>query len=361
MEKLKSDWFRGDARLEAALNHHPAHITPGAKGDHVKKIQAALESLLTDPPVAIAAGERGAGLYGPSTADAVLRYKTENNIINRSYQTRPDNVVGKMTMRALDDAMLGGSPAAGGKNVQIAAAILPTLGRLDQVLGPYALALSPMLRARLERLRAEAAAAAGATRTFDGEVKDEYDRGIVRLNAVPIGQPGPFQLVAAPAVAVAGVAVTALEAAVVATGVVLLLCAVSDDFRDAVSTLATRALDAMAEALIQAFADATAFSDLVDECNMKNQTPNPLCGRRREDFQRKRDEFETKHGDAKRAVLDALKRFGKVVPLSQVKDFKEALKKARAAMEVLKTVLKEFEELKDLLWKDCGCRFLMGF
>ena len=44
--------------------------------------------------------------YGPSTADVVLAYKRKRNIINYSYQTTADNIVGKMTMAALDKEML---------------------------------------------------------------------------------------------------------------------------------------------------------------------------------------------------------------------------------------------------------------
>jgi len=44
--------------------------------------------------------------YDPSTANAVLLYKKERNIINRSYQTQADNIVGKMTIAALDREML---------------------------------------------------------------------------------------------------------------------------------------------------------------------------------------------------------------------------------------------------------------
>jgi hypothetical protein len=96
---LQSKLFRGDPKLEAALVSDSAHIVQGAIGPHVGKIQQALNEL------------DGAGLnpdenYGPATASAVLAYKQKRNIINRSYQTRADNVVGKMTIAALDVEML---------------------------------------------------------------------------------------------------------------------------------------------------------------------------------------------------------------------------------------------------------------
>src|SRR5450432_562851 len=92
---LKSQLFRGDAKLEAAAVAAPAHIVPGASGDHVRKIQIALN--LVDN-----AGLDTDGIYGPRTADAVLAYKQKRQIINRSYQSQADNIVGVMTMAALD-------------------------------------------------------------------------------------------------------------------------------------------------------------------------------------------------------------------------------------------------------------------
>lgn len=92
---LKSQLFRGDPQLEAAAVSNPAHIVPGARGEHVRKIQRAL-NLLED------AGLDPDGIYGQATADAVLAYKQKRDIVNRSYETEADNIVGIMTMAALD-------------------------------------------------------------------------------------------------------------------------------------------------------------------------------------------------------------------------------------------------------------------
>ena len=100
---LQSKLFRGDRRLEACLTDNASHITPGAVGDHVTKIQTAL-TLLGEPH--IAASEITTKTYGPYTAAAVLAYKTKRNIVNRSYQTHADNIVGKMTIDALDRELL---------------------------------------------------------------------------------------------------------------------------------------------------------------------------------------------------------------------------------------------------------------
>jgi peptidoglycan hydrolase-like protein with peptidoglycan-binding domain len=99
---LRSRLFSGDGKLEAAAISNPAHIVPGAVGQDVSKIQQALRLLDGD---AIDPAELEAERYGPSTAKAVLSYKTKNGIINRAYQTKPDNIVGIMTMASLDDGM----------------------------------------------------------------------------------------------------------------------------------------------------------------------------------------------------------------------------------------------------------------
>jgi peptidoglycan hydrolase-like protein with peptidoglycan-binding domain len=96
---LQSRLFRGDAKLEAAAVSDSAHVTPGATGDHVAKIQFALMRLDEAPLVQD-------GVYGPQTAAAVQAYKSKRNIINRSYQSQADNIVGIMTMASLDREML---------------------------------------------------------------------------------------------------------------------------------------------------------------------------------------------------------------------------------------------------------------
>jgi peptidoglycan hydrolase-like protein with peptidoglycan-binding domain len=95
---LKSRLFCGDSKLEAAAVSHAAHIAPGAKGEHVRKIQYAV-ARIDGVPVS------QDGSYGPATAAAVLAYKTKRSIINRSYQSTADNIVGIMTIAALDREM----------------------------------------------------------------------------------------------------------------------------------------------------------------------------------------------------------------------------------------------------------------
>jgi peptidoglycan hydrolase-like protein with peptidoglycan-binding domain len=100
---LQSHLFRDDRALNACAVKDSAHIKEGAKGDAVAKIQAALIDL---DKAAIADKEVAAKFYGQSTAAAVLAYKKKRNIVNRAYQTEADNIVGRMTIKALDEELI---------------------------------------------------------------------------------------------------------------------------------------------------------------------------------------------------------------------------------------------------------------
>ena len=99
---LQSNLFSGDAKLQACLVNDAAHVTLGTRGEHVGKLQIALKAL---GDVEISASEFASKTYGPSTAAAVLSYKQKRKIINFSYQTQADNIVGKMTIASLDQEM----------------------------------------------------------------------------------------------------------------------------------------------------------------------------------------------------------------------------------------------------------------
>jgi hypothetical protein len=99
---LKSNLLSGDRRLEACAASDPAHIVLGSVGKHVAKIQIALAIL---DGASIDSKEALSQTYGRSTAAAVLAYKKKRNIINWSYQQQADNIVGKMTIGALDAEM----------------------------------------------------------------------------------------------------------------------------------------------------------------------------------------------------------------------------------------------------------------
>lgn len=97
---LQSKLLSGDPKLEACLLSDPAHITPGSRGDHVKKIQIALNQLSD-------AGLEEDGIYGPLTVTAVTDYKNHpSRRILQPYQTTADNIVGKRTIASLDSGLL---------------------------------------------------------------------------------------------------------------------------------------------------------------------------------------------------------------------------------------------------------------
>lgn len=101
---LRSNLFREDRLLEACLTEDAAHIRQGTQGLHVAKIQAALTDL---DNARITDRELDRKLYGPQTAAAVLAYKQKRKIVNHSYQERADNIVGRMTIAALDKELVG--------------------------------------------------------------------------------------------------------------------------------------------------------------------------------------------------------------------------------------------------------------
>jgi hypothetical protein len=103
---LRSALFAGDPQLEACLVSDPAHVVPGSTGNHVRKIQQALETL---DGATIPDDEKDSSTYGPATTDAVLHYKTVRSIINFEIQNQADNIVGKRTIKSMDDELVGGT------------------------------------------------------------------------------------------------------------------------------------------------------------------------------------------------------------------------------------------------------------
>lgn len=109
MGVLRSDELKDDPKLEACATNPSGHLRIGSPpGPHILKIQLAIERLQPTGP-SISAEEKKAMSYGPTTAKAVLYYKTNHTppIINSSYQRVPDNIVGQMTIMALDADLFG--------------------------------------------------------------------------------------------------------------------------------------------------------------------------------------------------------------------------------------------------------------
>jgi peptidoglycan hydrolase-like protein with peptidoglycan-binding domain len=99
---LRSKLLSGNQRLIQCETQDAAHVKLGDRGDYVSLIQRALQQIEGSR---IADSELKNGIYSTTTAAAVLAYKTKRNIVNTAYQTRPDDIVGKMTIRSLDTEM----------------------------------------------------------------------------------------------------------------------------------------------------------------------------------------------------------------------------------------------------------------
>lgn len=107
---LKSVLFSGDAALEACAISDSAHLTLGTPGPHVGKVHKALMTLGAG---VVAADEIAHMRYGTTTASTVLAFKTKRGIINPAYQSKPDNIVGKMTISAIDREIADFEAASG--------------------------------------------------------------------------------------------------------------------------------------------------------------------------------------------------------------------------------------------------------
>jgi hypothetical protein len=102
MMPLRSLLFSGNGRLEACLVQDFAHISIGDTGPHVQLIHDALRAI---DGLDVASDEIANMQYGRTTAAAVLAYKRKRKIINRNYQSTEDDIVGKMTIKSMDDEL----------------------------------------------------------------------------------------------------------------------------------------------------------------------------------------------------------------------------------------------------------------
>ena len=100
---LTSKMLSQNERLLKCEVEDSAHVKIGDSGDHVKRIQ---QALLRIDNARIDDGELLTSMYGNTTATAVLNYKKKRNIVNYAYQAQPDNIVGKMTIKRLDEDIL---------------------------------------------------------------------------------------------------------------------------------------------------------------------------------------------------------------------------------------------------------------
>ena len=127
--QINSNAFRFHQRFHSCVKYDWAHIKRGDKGEHVRRLQDALFSLLVDacmheghsdhvalnsakinrdvyPGAFPRNGYRGGGdgIYGPDTAAVVLNYKAAMRI-KRPNQQYLDDTLGIMTMKSMEKHM----------------------------------------------------------------------------------------------------------------------------------------------------------------------------------------------------------------------------------------------------------------
>lgn len=100
---LKSNLLNNNSRLRSCLSSDKDHIIIGCAGDYVGLIQTTL-TIIDNASIDIS--ELKSMYYGASTAEAVQLYKADRGIINHTYQNTADNIVGKMTIEAMDKEMI---------------------------------------------------------------------------------------------------------------------------------------------------------------------------------------------------------------------------------------------------------------
>jgi hypothetical protein len=97
-------------RLNACLASDPAHIQPGQKGDHIKVIQQALNTIRQRrPEIGLPEIKDAPGTYGGDTTAAVRKYKSFSVIIRSGQMLDP--IVGRMTLTQLDEDLLKKPPS----------------------------------------------------------------------------------------------------------------------------------------------------------------------------------------------------------------------------------------------------------
>jgi peptidoglycan hydrolase-like protein with peptidoglycan-binding domain len=338
---LRSNLFKGDAKLEAAAESDPAHITRGASGEHVRKIQIALIRL-DDADI------EADGRFGPRTEAAVLAFKRRRDIVNRSYQSQADAIVGKMTMVALDSEMLAAEDSEDDNDTSIGPAVLEVLAHLDRILLRKGVTPSPRIRFAVEGVRVSARNISAVSKPLSGEMQGALHQGLRQLNDLDLPNTTPTArsqfgfAPLAPAAAPAGaVAITLLTLAVILLTLATVALATPGG-RKRAGELFASIVELATQAVIAAVNAINVANQRVDACRrIANKDPRCLDALSR---------FEAKSLEvgAKQAQLGSLIKLvsSGMNPVFLGPVFQELLK----LLDELDAVV---EEVLDL----CGCRF----
>ena len=105
---FKSNLFKNppNAALERCATKPDGHVSikDNKTGPHVHRIQEALLRIGASDPdlrdkISITASEINSQTFGETTRKSVAAYKIKRNIVNTSYQSTPDDIVGVMTIQ----------------------------------------------------------------------------------------------------------------------------------------------------------------------------------------------------------------------------------------------------------------------
>ncbi len=315
----------------------------------MSKIKTAL-ILLLDPPPLIA----GSGHYDATTAAAVLRYKTERAIINFAYQTSPDDIVGKMTMRSLDNEMVAFESEVG-------TALLAILTRLDELLYLYQSVLTPHLRARCESIRrlALSLAAPGGFRKPTRRLGYAYRRGLRYMDELAMSIHRPEFVFAA--VAVVAVVALALGAFLLLIAAVIAIIIVSEILKEAdrlghrVNKAIEEVLEAGESAVVENVLAIDALDQAVSHCQQISLNPTPACVNALARFVTKKAEVIAKRSELQ-SILQSLRKALAGAPNKFI--WKLLASRAEKAGEALAKLMEELREIVRDIIKECGCGFI---
>jgi hypothetical protein len=353
MAGLRADLFESDAALEKALVVDSAHLVKGSKGEHVRKVQVALALLLDNPRVDIADAELKADHYGDTTASAVLRYKTERSIINTSYQKTPDDIVGKMTMRALDDEMAA-------YEAEFGRALLTIVARLDQRLLFEGLTLPPSVRAPIERLRVQAMRLAlGSDFRAPSEPLRRATRdGLRVMNDPYVGRRQRIVFAVAPVAAGAGVAILAFLLAIAALIALLLISAVLEEagkLGRRVSEAIQAVVDTGEAAILENLGLIDRLSAAVDQCQRISLNPTPGCLAAIARFVTQRAATVKKRNELQ-AIIQQLKNAIGGSPQKLI--WKLLVLRAESVAKELAGLEQDLRDTVRDIIRECGCGFI---
>jgi peptidoglycan hydrolase-like protein with peptidoglycan-binding domain len=337
---LRSNLFKGDAKLEAAAESDPAHITRGASGEHVQKIQIALIRL-DDADI------DADGRFGPRTEAAVLAFKRKRDIVDRSRQSQADAVAGKMTVVTLDSEMLAVEAAGDDNDTSIGSAVLEVLAHLDRILLRQGVVPAPNLRLAVEGVRSSARNMSPVQGPVSGQMLGALQQGLRQLNDLdlPITRPTPrsqFGLQAAPAAAPLGaVAITLLTLAFILITFATIALATPEG-RKRAGELFASVVAAAGAAILETLTALEQTDTKVRGCR-KIANNDPRCLEALSRYEAKRIEVRAKRDQ----LSDLIKLMTpEVIPIALAPVTKQLI-----------TLLKELDEIVDEVFDLCGCNF----